>query len=122
MARTQTETASQNADAGCSYLNLNSKNATYNASGDNRLVLQIENAGTRNAVVSKIRITADNLNTTIYSHPDNFTGTLDTGDQITVGLVVNTTWINSIGSVRVIPADCPQSAITIKNTEITSYA
>lgn len=118
MARGQTETASKNANAGCSYLNINSKNATFNASGSNQLVLKIENSGTKNAVIDKIRVTASNLNTTTYSSPANFTGTLSSGDEITIALDINTTRINSISGVRIIPADCPQSAITIAGSEI----
>ncbi len=123
MARTQTETASQNADAGCAYMNLNSNNATFNASGTNppQLILTLENAGTRNAIISTIRVTGENLNSTVYSHPANFTGTLYSGDEILVGLAINTTWIDSIAKIRVIPADCPGSAINVKGSEVASY-
>ncbi len=121
MARTQTETASQNADAGCAYMNINSNNATFNASGSEMLILTIENAGTRNAIVNTIRVTGENLNSTIYSHPANFTGTLNSGDEILVGLNINTTWIGSIMKIRVIPADCPGSAIDVKGSEVASY-
>lgn len=121
MARTQTETASKNADAGCSYLNINPTNATFNASGDNRLVLTIENSGTRNAIIDKIRVTGQNLNTTTYSNPANFSGTLNSGDEITIAVTVNTSYIDSVSGVRIIPADCPQSAATLSGSEVTSY-
>lgn len=121
MARTQTQTASENADAGCSYMNINLNSATYNESGNNRLILALENAGTKNAVVSTIRVTGSNLNSTIYTHPGNFTGTLNTGDEITLSLTINATLIDSISKLRIIPADCPGSAIDVVSTEITSY-
>lgn len=118
MARSQTESATKNADAGCSYLNINARNATYNASGDNKLVLTLENAGTRSAIIDKIRVSATNLNTTTFSNPANFSGTLDSGDEISIGLNIDSAKIPSISYVRVIPADCPQSAIEIKGSEI----
>lgn len=118
ISKSQTETATKNSDAGCSYLNINVNNATFNASGNNRLLLTIENAGTRNAVVDKIRVTGANLNTTTYSNPTNFTGTLNSGDEIIVALTINTTYIPVISGVRIIPADCPQSAISVKGSEI----
>lgn len=121
MARTQTESASQNADAGCAYMNFNSRNATFNASGTSMLILTLENSGTRNAIISTIRVTGENINSTTYSHPSAFTGTLNSGDEIMVGLAINTTWIDSIATIRIIPADCPQTAISIKGSEVTSY-
>lgn len=122
MARSQTETASQNANAGCAYMNFNSNNATFNASGNAMLILTLENAGTRNTVISTIRVTGENLNSTLYTHPENFTGTLNSGDEIMVGLVINTTWIDSITRIRVIPAECPGNAIDVAGSEVTSYS
>ncbi len=121
MARTQTEAASQNADAGCAYMNFNSRNATLNASGTSMLVLTLENSGTRNAIINTIRVTGENLNSTVFSHPSNFIGTLNSGDEIMVGLAINRTWIDSIATIRIIPADCPQTAISIKGSEVAHY-
>ena len=115
------QTAVRNADATCAEVNIDSNSAMFNTSGDNKLLLKLKNAGTRNAIISTIRVTGENLNSTVYSHPASFTGTLNSGDEILVGLAINTTWIDSIATIRVIPADCPQSAISIKGSEILIF-
>ncbi len=117
----QTDTATENSDAGCIYATFNAEDATYNASGDNKLIFDIASTGTRDINIKQITITALNMNRIVYTNPENFTGTISAGDEIGIVLTVNTAAIPNISRIRIIPYDCPQNADEIKRDEITHY-
>ncbi len=113
-AKTQTENAVNNSDAGCVYASINVRNIYYNASGTEKIKFTIENTGTRTLTINKIRVLADNSNSTLFesiykAYP---------GDEIPVSEQIDSNIIDSISSIRVIPSECPTKAVTIKGTEI----
>lgn len=121
ITHTQTDSATEYADAGCIYATFNAEDATYNASGDNKLIFDIGSTGTRDVYIKKITVTAPNTSRIDYTSPQNFTGTISAGDEIGIALTIDTSIVPNISKVRIIPSDCPQNAAEIKNTEITTY-
>lgn len=121
LVHSQADTATENSDAGCIYATFNAEDATYNASGNNKLIFDIASTGTRDISIKQITITAMNMSRQVYTSPANFTGTITAGDEVGIVLNIDTAIIPNISRIRIIPYDCPQNADEIKRDEITIY-
>lgn len=113
-AKSQTENAINNSDAGCVYASINVRNIYYNASGTEKIRFTIENTGTRTLTIDKIRVIGNNSNSALFetvykAYP---------GDEIPVIEQIDSMAIPQISSIRVIPSECPTKAVTIRGTEI----
>ncbi|MFH1126576.1 MAG: archaellin/type IV pilin N-terminal domain-containing protein [archaeon] len=118
----QTDLATENADAGCIYATFNAEDATYNASGSNKLIFDVKSTGTRDINIKQITVTALNMSRLSYTSPNNFSGTVNAGDEIGIVLTIDPAIIQNISRVRIIPSDCPNNADEIKREEITHYS
>jgi len=122
ITRSQTEAANEYSDAGCIYATFNTEDATFNATGDSKLVFDIVNTGTRDVDINQITITSGNMSQRlVLTSPQNFSGTVSTGDKVSMSLNIDPAFMPNISRVRIIPGDCPQNANEIKGTEITNY-
>ncbi|NOQ55399.1 MAG: hypothetical protein GQ477_01190 [Nanohaloarchaea archaeon] len=113
-AKTQTENAVNNSDAGCVYASINVRNIYYNASGTERIKFTIENTGTRTLTIDKIRVLGNNAQSILFESVYK----VYPGDEIPVIEQIDSLAIPSISSIRVIPSECPTKAVTILGTEI----
>ena len=120
LTRTQAEDASERASAGCVYATINADNVVFNTSGEEYLKLTITNAGTKNVYIDKIRVTGEDSNMTILNSTQMpASGLLFSGDEVRYSFNLSGRGIANISYVRIIPTDCPQSAITIGGDEIS---
>lgn len=113
-AKSQTEHAVNNSDAGCVYASINVRNIYYNASGTEKIKFTIENTGTRTLTINKIRVIGNNSNSVLFetsykAYP---------GDEIPVIEQIDSMAIPQISSIRVIPSECPTKSVTIRGIEI----
>ncbi len=113
-AKTQTENAVNNSDPGCVYANLDARKIYFNSSGTEKLKFNLKNTGTRTLTVEKIRVMAENSNSTVFTNKY----TLYAGDELPVSLQIDTDTIDTISAVRIIPTECPTVAFTIEGTEV----
>ena len=111
--KTQTESAINNSNSDCFYASIEATDIYFNSSGTEKLKFNIKNTGTNTLTVNKIRVNAKNTSTVMFTN----TYTLYGGDEIPVSLQITNDILN-ISAVRIIPKECPRSAITIEETEI----
>lgn len=122
ITRDQTEATKKYADSGCIYATFNTEEATFNATGDSKLVFDIISTGTRDININQITVTSTNMSQRLlFTSPQNFSGTVNTGDKVSMSLNIDSSVVSAISRVRIIPGDCPQNANEIKGSEITNY-
>ena len=111
--KTATENAVNNSDSDCIYAAIEANDAYFNSSGTEKLKFNLRNTGAKTLTVDKIRVNAKNTSTVMFTNKY----TLYAGDELPVSLQITSEILN-ISYVRIIPKECPRSAVTIEETEI----
>ena len=111
--KAQTENAVNNSNSDCFYASIEANDVYFNSSGSNKLKFNIKNTGMNTLTVDKIRVNAENTSTVMFTNKYTLYG----GDELPVSLQITSEILN-ISAVRIIPKECPRSAITIDETEI----
>ena len=113
--KTATENAGNASDSvsNCLYASIEANDVYFNSSSTEKLKFDIRNTGTKTLTVDKIRVNAKNSSTVMFTEKY----TLYAGDELPVSLQITSDILN-ISSVRIIPKECPNVAVTIEETEI----
>lgn len=118
ITKKQTDEASSNAKPECQYATLNFKNVTFNASGNGKLSINLENTGFRGVSVTGIRIIYDDDKITKAQFNTTFIGA---GDAIIMS-ISNSTDNGSIRAdlsrVRLL-TECPNNNIEYSGDSIS---
>jgi len=96
------------------------EDARFNVACEGKVTFDLVSTGTRGVNIKQIRVTAPDMNSIVYTSPDDFDGKVNAGDEVGISLIIDRDKIQSISKIRLIPEGCPQNSDVIKGDEIVT--